>query len=81
MTTPEYPDWNKRDAAQVLAELNSRDQAVLQYWSGLEDGRVHSLEETAAQFRIRPERARQIVSKALKRTPGHSRMLKELLRP
>ena len=65
----------------VLKTLTSREEQVLRLRYGLEDGKVHTLEEVGEAFQVTRERIRQIESKALRkiRHPSRSKILKDFL--
>ena len=63
----------------VLATLGSREQAVLRYRFGLDDGTCRTLEEIGRALDVTRERVRQIESNALRklRHPNRMRILRE----
>ncbi len=65
----------------VLKTLTSREEQVLRLRYGLEDGRMHTLEEVGEAFQVTRERIRQIEAKALRkiRHPSRSKILKDFL--
>jgi RNA polymerase sigma factor (sigma-70 family) len=65
----------------ALKTLTPREQKVLRFRFGLDDGKVYTLEETARIFGVRRERIRQIEAKALRklRHPFRARNLKAYL--
>ncbi|MGH8874737.1 MAG: sigma-70 family RNA polymerase sigma factor, partial [Acidimicrobiia bacterium] len=67
--------------AHALEELTSREREVLIMRYGLADGRVRTLEEVGAHFKVTRERVRQLETKALAklRHPTRSRRLEGFL--
>ena len=67
--------------ANVLKTLTPREEMVLRLRYGLEDGRMHTLEEVGEEFQVTRERIRQIEAKALRklRHPSRSRILRDFL--
>ena len=65
----------------VLKTLTPREEKVLRLRYGLEDGKMHTLEEVGEEFDVTRERIRQIEAKALRklRHPSRSKMLKDFL--
>ena len=65
----------------VLKTLTPRGEKVLRLRYGLEDGRMHTLEEVGDEFEVTRERIRQIEAKALRklRHPSRSKILKDFL--
>lgn len=65
----------------VLKTLTPREEKVLRLRYGLEDGRMHTLEEVGDEFQVTRERIRQIEAKALRklRHPSRSRILRDFL--
>ena len=65
----------------VLKTLTPREETVLRLRYGLEDGRMHTLEEVGEAFHVTRERIRQIEAKALRklRHPSRSRILRDFL--
>lgn len=61
----------------LLQSLTEREAAVLTMMFGLEDGVEHTLEEVGREFKVTPERIRQIEAKALRKLkhPSRSRFL------
>ncbi|MCE5208267.1 MAG: sigma-70 family RNA polymerase sigma factor [Chloroflexi bacterium] len=66
---------------EVLDTLPPRESHVLRLRFGLENGRVHTLEEVGQKFGLTRERIRQIETKALRRLrhPRRARQLREYL--
>ncbi len=71
-----------RDLHAALATLTDRERSVIKLRYGLEDGRVRTLEEVGAIFRVTRERIRQIEAKALHklRHPSRAKRLAEYVR-
>lgn len=67
--------------SNVLKTLTPREEMVLRLRYGLEDGRMHTLEEVGEEFQVTRERIRQIEAKALRklRHPSRSRILRDFL--
>lgn len=65
----------------VLKTLTPREEKVLRLRYGLEDGKMHTLEEVGEEFDVTRERIRQIEAKALRklRHPSRSKILKDFL--
>jgi DNA-directed RNA polymerase sigma subunit (sigma70/sigma32) len=55
--------------AEALGHLSQREQELLRFRFGLDDGRVRTIEEVGKEFGLSPERVRQIESKALSKLP------------
>ncbi len=71
----------KDEISHVLLTLTEREEQVLRYRFGLEDGTCRTLEEVGNLFGVTRERIRQIEAKALRklRHPSRSRKLKDYL--
>ncbi len=71
----------REQLAKVIETLTPREARVLRLRFGLEDGRLHTLEEVGKEFEVTRERVRQIESKALRklRHPSRSKILKDFL--
>ncbi|MHB0740933.1 RNA polymerase sigma factor RpoD [Peptostreptococcus anaerobius] len=71
----------KEQIEEVLNTLNDREQKVLKFRFGLEDGRARTLEEVGKEFDVTRERIRQIEAKALRklRHPSRSKKLRDYL--
>ncbi|MBQ3918625.1 MAG: RNA polymerase sigma factor RpoD [Oscillospiraceae bacterium] len=63
----------------VLKTLSDREERVLRYRYGLDDGRSRTLEEVGEKFNVTRERIRQIEAKAIRKlkNPGRSKRLKD----
>jgi RNA polymerase primary sigma factor len=66
---------------EVLETLPPRESRILRLRFGLENGRMHTLEEVGQKFGLTRERIRQIETKALRRLrhPRRARQLREYL--
>lgn len=51
--------------------LTDREENVLRMRFGLDDGRMHTLEDVGKQFKVTRERIRQIEAKAIKNFVTH----------
>ena len=71
----------RRQLEEVLEELTPREEKVLRYRFGLDDGYPRTLEEVGAIFNVTRERIRQIEAKALKklRHPSRKRRLQDYM--
>jgi RNA polymerase primary sigma factor len=71
----------REQVQEALCTLNERERRVLALRFGLDDGRVHTLEEVGKAFGVTRERIRQIEAKALRklRHPNRSRKLRDFL--
>ena len=71
----------KEKIGEVLSGLTPREQRVLCFRFGLEDGRNRTLEEVGKEFNVTRERIRQIEAKAIRklRHPSRSRKLRDYL--
>ena len=71
----------REQLAGVLKTLTPREEKVLCLRYGLQDGRMHTLEEAGEEFDVTRERIRQIESTALRklRHPSRSKILKDFL--
>ena len=61
---------------EVLNDLTSREQKILQMRFGIEDGVTHTLEEVGQKFGVTRERIRQIEAKALEKIRKHKDLKK-----
>ncbi|MBW7866552.1 MAG: RNA polymerase sigma factor RpoD/SigA [Candidatus Hydrogenedens sp.] len=52
---------------ELLGQLSERDAKIIRYRYGLDDGKVHTLEETGHAFKLTRERIRQIEKDVMKR--------------
>ncbi len=66
----------KERLAEISSELTSRELKILGMRFGLEDGVMHTLEETGEQFGVTRERIRQIQAKALEKLRRHADLKK-----
>ncbi len=57
----------KEEVRELLQKLNEKEQTVLRLRYGLEDGNVHTLEETGQKLGLTRERIRQIEVRALEK--------------
>lgn len=66
---------------EVMDTLTDREENVLRMRFGLDDGRMHTLEDVGKQFKVTRERIRQIEAKALKklRHPRRSKKLRDFM--
>ena len=71
----------KEELQGVLGTLTEREEKVLRFRFGLDDGQCRTLEEVGQIFGVTRERIRQIEAKALRklRHPSRSRKLKDFL--
>ncbi len=71
----------RQQLMEVMKTLTPREEKVLRLRFGIEDGRVHTLEEVGDEFQVTRERIRQIEAKALRklRHPTRSKLLKDFL--
>ncbi|WP_284055624.1 RNA polymerase sigma factor RpoD [Thermalbibacter longus] len=71
----------REQVLEVLWTLNERERRVIELRFGLDDGRIHTLEEVGKAFGVTRERIRQIEAKALRklRHPNRSRKLRDFL--
>ena len=61
---------------EISSELTPRELKILGMRFGLEDGTMHTLEETGEEFGVTRERIRQIQAKALEKLRRHSDLKK-----
>lgn len=64
--------------AEIIKDLNPREQKILELRFGLADGVSHTLEEVGKEFDVTRERIRQIEAKALEKIQQHS-LIKRLI--
>jgi len=71
----------KEELDEVLLTLTDREEKVLRYRFGLNDGKPKTLEEVGKIFNVTRERIRQIEAKALRKLkhPSRSKKLKDFL--
>jgi len=61
----------KEHVKDMLGSLTEREQKILKLRFGLEDGKIHTLEEVGQEFSVTRERIRQIEAKALAKLRKH----------
>ncbi|MFA5877776.1 MAG: sigma-70 family RNA polymerase sigma factor [Candidatus Staskawiczbacteria bacterium] len=61
---------------EISSELTARELKILAMRFGLDDGVMHTLEETGAEFAVTRERIRQIQAKALEKLRKHQDLKK-----
>ncbi len=66
----------KERFAEILVDLNPREQKILAMRFGLGDGITHTLEEVGQEFGVTRERIRQIEAKALTKIRDHEKLKK-----
>lgn len=66
----------KERLGEISSELSPREMKILGMRFGLEDGVMHTLEETGAEFGVTRERIRQIQAKAIEKLRRHSELKK-----
>ncbi len=66
----------KERLGQISSELTQRELKILAMRFGLEDGVMHTLEETGKEFGVTRERIRQIQAKALEKLRRHTDLKK-----
>ncbi|WP_394304440.1 RNA polymerase sigma factor RpoD [Lactococcus muris] len=66
---------------EIMDTLTDREENVLRMRFGLDDGRMHTLEDVGKQFKVTRERIRQIEAKAIKklRHPRRSKPLRDFM--
>ena len=71
----------REELERVLSTLTDREQAILRFRYGMDDGRERTLEEVGKIFNVTRERIRQIEAKALRklRHPSRLRKLKDFI--
>ncbi len=70
-----------REQLDEVDTLTDREENVLRMRFGLDDGRMHTLEDVGKQFKVTRERIRQIEAKAIKklRHPRRSKPLRDFM--
>jgi len=63
----------KEKIMEILRDLTSREQKILEMRFGLIDGITHTLEEVGKEFGVTRERIRQIESKAIEKIKEHEK--------
>ncbi|MDP3729676.1 MAG: sigma-70 family RNA polymerase sigma factor [bacterium] len=63
----------KERIKDILKDLTTREQKILEMRFGLVDGITHTLEEVGKEFKVTRERIRQIEAKALTRIKQHAK--------
>ncbi len=66
----------KRRLKELSVDLTPRELKILTMRFGLEDGVMHTLEETGKEFNVTRERIRQIQAKALEKLRKHEQLKK-----
>lgn len=66
----------KERLSEISSELSQRELKILAMRFGLEDGVMHTLEETGEEFGVTRERIRQIQAKALEKLRKHQELKK-----
>ena len=66
----------KERLKEISSELTPRELKILGMRFGLEDGVMHTLEETGEEFGVTRERIRQIQAKALEKLRKHKELKK-----
>ncbi|MBI2049916.1 MAG: sigma-70 family RNA polymerase sigma factor [Candidatus Staskawiczbacteria bacterium] len=66
----------KERLGEISSDLTPRELKILGMRFGLEDGVMHTLEETGAEFGVTRERIRQIQAKALEKLRKHHQLKK-----
>ncbi len=61
---------------EISSDLSERELKILEMRFGLEDGVMHTLEETGAEFGVTRERIRQIQAKAIEKLRKHTELKK-----
>ncbi|MEK7664019.1 MAG: sigma-70 family RNA polymerase sigma factor [Patescibacteria group bacterium] len=61
---------------EISGELSEREMKILEMRFGLEDGVMHTLEETGTEFGVTRERIRQIQAKAIEKLRRHQELKK-----
>jgi RNA polymerase sigma factor (sigma-70 family) len=74
-------DSLRKEVAEVLKTLNSRERSILELKFGLNGDKPKTLEEVGKTFQVTRERVRQIEAKAIRRLqhPTRARKLKEFI--
>lgn len=68
-----FYELTKQKIDAILKTLSEREERVIRFRYGLDDGHPHTLEEVGREFSVTRERIRQIEMKALKKLKHHSR--------
>ena len=61
----------KEQVQSVLSNLSDREQKIIRMRFGLDNGKIHTLEEVGQEFAVTRERIRQIEAKALAKLRKH----------
>lgn len=66
----------KERLTEISNELSEREMKILEMRFGLEDGVMHTLEETGTEFGVTRERIRQIQAKSIEKLRRHTELKK-----